>query len=305
MMEEILDSKKLKELQKRVMKNLKQKKCYIPKDYNDIINNVEITVDINYESSYEEGRLDLFVPKNKDKKLPLVLWIHGGAYVGGDKSRPRNYCYKIASRGFIVANVNYLLAPYGKYPTPIYQVYEALNYLRYNQDLYGIDFDNVFIGGDSAGAQIASQIGAIESNKILAKKMNIKPMLNNSLKGLLLCCGIYNMQTVEDTDFPGIKLFMDIYTDSNNFSTFSRINELSTVENITNNYPNTFLTCGKKDYFINQAKELILLFNHYNVNYTFIEGNGDHECQFHIRKKNALKTFEELINFINKNIDNE
>lgn len=289
-------------MKSKALKRINVKPLYKSRDYNRIKHNLDKQIDVNYLSNYNDGHLDLYYPKGNDKKLPLIIWIHGGAYIAGDKERPRPFCERLANMGFIVANVDYLLAPEGIYPIPVIQLYEAFNYLKSHASMYNIDFNNVFIGGDSAGAQICSQIGCIESNPTLCKKMGLTKFFGNNLRGLILCCGLYNMNTVLDSGFPGIKWFMDIYTNSD-FSNYYKRIELSTVENITNNFPNTFITCGKKDHFYNQSKELILSLEKHYINYKFVSGKGAHECQFNLKTKDSLKTFDEIVSFINSNLD--
>ena len=60
-------------------------------------------------------------------------------------------------QGYVVVNVNYALAPNYKYPTPLIQFDDAIQFIKHNKDRFPIDLDQVVIGGDSAGAQLTSQ----------------------------------------------------------------------------------------------------------------------------------------------------
>ncbi len=74
-----------------------------------------------------------------------------------------------------------------------------------------IDFNQVVIGGDSAGAQLASQFTAIQTNDRLRKAMKFDQSFKPSqIKGAILFGGFYNMQTVRETEFPRIQLFMKV-----------------------------------------------------------------------------------------------
>ena len=57
-------------------------------------------------------------------------------------------------QGYVVVNVNYALAPNYKYPTPLIQFDDAIQFIKHNKDRFPIDLDQVVIGGDSAGAQL-------------------------------------------------------------------------------------------------------------------------------------------------------
>ena len=64
--------------------------------------------------------LDVYRPKALEgKKLPVIVSVHGGAWVYGDKERYQYYCMDLAKRGFAVVNFTYRLAPEFKYPAPL------------------------------------------------------------------------------------------------------------------------------------------------------------------------------------------
>ncbi len=139
--------------------------------------------------------------------------MHGGGYIAGDKQYKNPLLAKIAEQGYIVVNVNYALAPQYKYPTPLIQMNQATQFIKENKMNLPIDFNQVVIGGDSAGAQLASQFTAIQTNNQLRKAMKFDQSFKPSqIKGAILFGGFYNMQTVRETEFPRIQLFMKSYT---------------------------------------------------------------------------------------------
>lgn len=97
--------------------------------------------------------------------------MHGGGYIAGDKQYKNPLLAKIAEQGYIVVNVNYALAPQYKYPTPLIQMNQATQFIKENKMNLPIDFNQVIIGGDSAGAQLASQFTAIQTNNQLREAM--------------------------------------------------------------------------------------------------------------------------------------
>jgi len=69
---------------------------------------------------------------------------------------------------------------------------------RRNAERLHIDRDRIVLAGDSAGAQLTSQLAAIVTNPDYAREMGITPALDaTQLKGLVLCCGIYNMAALD------------------------------------------------------------------------------------------------------------
>lgn len=72
--------------------------------------NVEVVRDLKYASEWPQNTYDLFLPAGRDKS-PLVLWVHGGAFVAGDKAGTENWGILLADRGYAVMSINYCHAP--------------------------------------------------------------------------------------------------------------------------------------------------------------------------------------------------
>src|SRR5690606_11211703 len=116
----------------------------------------------------------IIAPKEFSGKLPVILWVHGGAFLGGDKSDITEYAVQVASKGYIVANMNYELAPGAKYPAPLHQVDEAYRFIEKQAESFGMDLDRLYFAGDSAGAQIVSQFVNIQVDEEYARLVGIK-----------------------------------------------------------------------------------------------------------------------------------
>ncbi|MCE5189951.1 MAG: alpha/beta hydrolase [Eubacteriales bacterium] len=216
-----------------------------------------LAADASYHSGYPNGTLDLYAAPS-DEPLPLVVYAHGGYYIGGDKSSATEYCKTIAAKGYAVANLNYQLAPDGQYPTQILQVNEALSYLLKNAESFGIDPSRVFIGGDSAGGHLASQMGLYYTNPDFCLKTGGTPALSaEQLRGVILLCGYYNTETVRETHFPMIADSIWVLTGEKNYEGTGVSARMNTVGQITPDYPPVYVTCGDKDPFLSQAGELI------------------------------------------------
>ena len=255
-------------------------------------------------SDLEDSVLDIYYPKTIEKALPVILWIHGGGYIGGTKDMRKNYGMALANAGYVVANIDYALAPKQLYPGPIIQANEALEYLQVNAAQYGGDMSRIFIGGDSAGAQISSQLAATITNPALASAVSINPAIDpGALRGTILFCGLYNMETVRATAYPRIDLFLNTYTGTERFEDFGRINELSTVGHVTAAYPPAFISAGDADLLASQSVELAdtLKAKGIAVDEVFFEGSGKglgHQYQFTLHTEEAQATFEKTLAFL-------
>lgn len=102
---------------------------------------------------------DVYLPKNaKTQRLPLVVFIHGGGWVSGDK---RNgivdyYGSDLIAHNIAIASINYRLAPGSTYPTQGHDVACALQDITHRARSFGIDPDRIGLLGDSAGGLLAA-----------------------------------------------------------------------------------------------------------------------------------------------------
>ena len=105
--------------------------------------------DIQYGTEEPKWQmLDVYRPKAAEGKLPVILSVHGGAWVYGDKDVYQYYCMSLAQRGFAVVNFSYRLAPEYKYPASFEDVNAVCEWITANADRYGLDTDNVFAVGE-------------------------------------------------------------------------------------------------------------------------------------------------------------
>ena len=146
---------------------------------------------ISYGSHGKWNLLDVYCPLGTSASLPTIVSIHGGGYVYGTKEVYRRYCMDLASRGFAVVNFNYRLAPQWKFPTPLVDTNAVMEWVCRNAQTYHLDPRRLFLVGDSAGAQIASQYAAIATNPAYSALFDFT-VPEISIQALGLNCGIYD-----------------------------------------------------------------------------------------------------------------
>jgi acetyl esterase/lipase len=101
--------------------------------------------------------LDLFVPEKADAPLPLIVWIHGGAWLGGDKAG--GPAMPQIRRGYAVASINYRLSNEAIFPAQIYDCKAAIRWLRAHAKEYNIDPHRIGVWGSSAGGHLVALLG--------------------------------------------------------------------------------------------------------------------------------------------------
>jgi acetyl esterase/lipase len=118
----------------------------------------KLTSDIPYvENGHERQVLDVYVPeKSVEKPLPVMFWIHGGGWTVGDKSDVALKPKVLTERGFVFVSTNYRLLPDVEMDVLTRDVAKALGWVHQNIGEYGGDPKRIFVGGHSAGAQLAA-----------------------------------------------------------------------------------------------------------------------------------------------------
>ena len=110
--------------------------------------------------------LDLYVPPRKGAdKLPVIVWVHGGGWRGGDKSNVR--AIPLTEAGYAVASVGYRLSQEAIFPAQIHDCKAAVRWLRANADQYGLDAAKIGAWGSSAGGHLVALLGASSDVKEL------------------------------------------------------------------------------------------------------------------------------------------
>jgi acetyl esterase/lipase len=121
---------------------------------------VERLVDIPYvDDGRRRHRLDIFRPKGGVRGAPVLLQIHGGAWILGDKAQQGlPVLYHLAARGWVCVSINYALSPRATWPDHLIDCKRALAWVREHVADYGGDPDFVVVTGGSAGGHLASLV---------------------------------------------------------------------------------------------------------------------------------------------------
>lgn len=120
--------------------------------------------DIKYAGYSEKNTLDLYIPTIKKESYPVVVFIHGGAFIKGDKSRHLAGVLHCLESGYAVASINYRLNDEGIYPIFREDCLEAIKYLAQHGKEYSLNPQQIVLWGDTHGGLIASEIGIKHHN---------------------------------------------------------------------------------------------------------------------------------------------
>lgn len=216
-----------------------------------------------YRAGDPAAKLDVFFPaavEGTARRLPTIVWVHGGGWVAGHRSDVANYAKILAAHGFTSVSVGYALPPQAIYPTAVEEVNAALGYLDANAARLHVDPDRLVLAGDSAGAQIAAQVADVVTNPEYARAMRIVPAIPPSqLVATVLACGAYDLARAGRGGGFYAKFFSAAfwaYSGRRDFKNDPRVRLMSVAEHLTPAFPPTFLTAGNADPLQPQSVEM-------------------------------------------------
>lgn len=238
--------------------------------------NIRALYNLPYGLKGKYQLLDLYFPKGTEKPLPVIVSVHGGGYVYGTKEVYAHYCMFLAQQGFAVVNFNYTLAPERKFPNQLIETNMVMNWLVKNKDRYPVDIENVFVVGDSAGAQLASHYCAIHTNEKFEALFPFCTPKECKIKAVGLNCGLYDITNLEALGLPE-KEAKGITRDYLG-STLLTDERLRVLNAITEKFPPAYVMSSEYDFLKGAAQPM----------YDHLKSKGV-ETELHIYKSKKIE----------------
>ena len=257
--------------------------------------------DIAYGPDPAQQSLDVYRPKAAEgKKLPVIVSVHGGGWVYGDKERYQFYCMNLAQRGFAVVNFTYRLAPENKYPASLEDTNSVFTWVLANSEKYGFDTEHVFAVGDSAGAHNLGLYAAICTNPAYAAFYEFDAPKGFKPTAIALNCGAYSL--VGDKSDQTIALMGDFLPEH---GTERELWLIDVIAHITWDYPPPFFMTSSGDFLQEQAGPLAAQLVRMKVPFAFrYYGNKDnilpHVFHCNVRSDDAKLCNDEECEFFRK-----
>lgn len=253
--------------------------------------------DIVYGTDPQWQSLDVYRPKSAEGKLPVIVSVHGGGWVYGDKERYQYYCMTLAQRGFAVVNFTYRLAPENLFPAPMEDTNLVFHWVLEHAEEYGFDLNNLFATGDSAGAHILGLYTAICTNADYAAKYDFVPPEGFVPKALAFVCGTYSMDyNARHSDSLLTAVFMPGGGNDDDLAM------LDMISNITGKFPPVFLMTCTGDFLQPDALKLVASLQEHKVPHVYrFYGDAEHELghvfNLNIRLPEAIKCNDDICGF--------
>jgi acetyl esterase/lipase len=126
---------------------------------------VERLANIPYGDAGKRNLLDVYRHRSHPAGGPILVYMHGGGYVGGRKDfEGRPLVYRLASQGWLCVSANYRLRPKHQLPDPLIDVKKVIAWAREHAHEYGADPDVLFVSGSSAGGHLASMAALTQND---------------------------------------------------------------------------------------------------------------------------------------------
>jgi triacylglycerol lipase len=172
----------------RVVDPPKTAALYAPMQQKEPYAGVRIERDVKYGPA-ERNLLDVFMPEKSAAARPVLIYVHGGAFIGGNKRNPGSPFYDnimlwAVKNGFVGVNTTYRLAPASPWPAGAEDLASVVQWVSEKIAGHGGDPARVYLMGQSAGAvHVAGYVSHPELHKVKG----------GGLAGAIMVSGIYDL----------------------------------------------------------------------------------------------------------------
>lgn len=204
-----------------------------------------------FDGGHKLHLLDVYYPEGTDKPLPVIIDVHGGAWVYGDKEINKPYCLTLARAGFVVVNISYRLVPEVRFIEALHDVFAALKWVEDNIKNYYGDLNNVFITGDSAGGHLVGGVLSALADPELAARYNVSSGL--TFRAACLMCPAVDMEGYHKlTWIPFFRHFHKVLV-GEDYKTCPYLKNLSLKNNKLEKFPPLYLITNDGDFLKKQV----------------------------------------------------
>ncbi len=215
---------------------------------------------IQYGANPKWNVLDVYRPKNTEGPLPVIVSVHGGGWVYGDKERYQYYCMSLAEQGFAVVNYSYRLAPKYKFPSSIEDTNSVFRWVLFNAEQYGFDSARIFAVGDSAGAHNLALYSCICTNEEFTKEFSFTVPKGFAPTAIALNCGSYRIDVSKKTLTS--RLMADYLPEK---GSSEEIRKISVIDHLTSAFPPSFIMTAEGDFLAPEAMPMVNALKELNV----------------------------------------
>lgn len=292
----------------RILRRYDKAQVEYPEDFSEYEQKAVCHRNLSYPSYTDCNQVDLYLPKERNGRSPVLLWIHGGSFVAGVKEGEAHWATMLASEGLAVAAFEYRRAPEAHWPSQLIQLGECCSYLRSVADTYGLDMDRVILAGDSAGGHIAAQFALIQTSGEFSALSGLEPVLKpGCLRAVLLYCSVLRIMNVSRINDRKLRFLMSrigwSYFGKRRWADMLGAKMSPIKDFVTGAFPPTYLTDGNSMSFEAQGRELVRSLEEKDVRvasrfFPKEEGAVGHGFTFAMKTPNARLVYTDTVCFL-------
>lgn len=257
---------------------------------------VELSEPLAYGGDPVWQTLEVLRPKRRTGELlPVIVNVHGGAWVAGDREMFRPYCAELARHGFAVVNFSYHLLPEYPYRHALEDACLALQWTVEHAEEYGFDLTRCFAVGDSAGAQILGILLAMQTDERYRARFSCAPPEELRFRAVAMLCGIYEL----NRGALDAVLVRELLPREGRAQ---EVEKLSVLQRVNPRFPPVFLSTCSGDFLRKQALPMAEALRRAGVpvEYRFYRGTPLpllHDFQLFVQNPHAKRCTEEVCAF--------
>ena len=247
--------------------------------------NIEFIQKISYGNAKTNVANIMYRRDLEDVTKPVFLYIHGGGWISGKLNLRNQYNQEYAKLGFFSYSLDYTVAPQAIYPTPIQEIFNAIDWLYENKDVYHIDMQNILVAGESAGGYFITMLADLKNNPEKMERIGVSSKYINkvNIKALVSICGAFDLKrmvdkTKQQSKFPDMKIFTQAFVGKSGKEFKEWIaseNAVDASPQITQSFPPTFLVWASNDKLRYDSFDIMKEFGENNVEYAQFEANKE------------------------------
>ena len=147
-------------------------------------------------------KMDILKPQSKTP-LPAIVYVTGGGFINANKDNGIQLRMHLAEAGYVVASIEYRVAPTAVFPQPLEDVKASIRYLRANANKFNIDPDRIGIVGGSAGGYLTAMAGVTSGTTTFDKGENLDQ--SSSVKAAVDLYGLSDLTRIGDDYSDAVK----------------------------------------------------------------------------------------------------
>ena len=150
-------------------------------------------MDVPFSGRSETLRLNVVLPNEGEGPFPLVVYIHGGGWLTGDKNYVQTQSVnRLLFAGYAVCCINYRLSDEAKWPLPLHDCKAAIRFLRGNAEKFHLDAERIGVVGNSAGGHLAALLGTTNGKPEFEDLTMGYPEFSSSVQAVFTWFGVYD-----------------------------------------------------------------------------------------------------------------